>query len=169
MGLVSEDHSHRSPSHPFSLPPERDSKTEAHPLSFQRKRWDARANRAGNSCWTLGGSLALLPAHHPTSLRGGWHRLHSPESHCRVQALLPSGDRCPLDSASPLSAEEEQDSSQFNHSLLDAVGCACVPNSTSHFPCCLSSQIYLLPDVAYLAESAAHAGARFSYGFVAKS
>lgn len=83
--------------------------------------------------------------------------------------MLPSGDRCPLDSALPLSAEEKQDSSQFNHSLLDAVGCAYVPNSTSRFPCCLSSQIHLLPDVAYLAEPAAHAGARFSYGFAAKS
>lgn len=95
--------------------------------------------------------------------------MNSPKSHCRVQALLPSGDRCPMDSASPLSAEERQDSSQFNHSLLDAMGCAYVPNSTSHFPCCLPSQMYLLPDVAYLAEPAARAGDRFSYGFVAKS
>lgn len=74
-----------------------------------------------------------------------------------------------MDSASPLSAEEEQDSSQFSHSLLDAVGCPYVSNSSSDFPRCLSSQMYLLPDVAYLAESAAHAGARFSYVFVAKS
>lgn len=69
------------------------------------------------SHWTSGGSLALVPAH----LRGGWHRLHSSKSHCRIQALLPSSDRCPKDSASPLSAQEEQDSSQFSHSLLDDV------------------------------------------------
>lgn len=61
----------------------------------------------------------------PTILPLGRGRLHSPKCHCRVQALLPSGDRCPMDSASPLSAEEEQDSSQSKHSLLDAVGCAC--------------------------------------------
>lgn len=81
--------------------------------------------------------------------------------------MLPPDDRHPMDPAPPLSAGEK-DSFPSNSSLPNAVGrthvstAFCVP---SHFPDCLSDWIRLLPDVAHLAESVAHAAARFSQRF----
>lgn len=94
--------------------------------------------------------------------------MNSPKSSRRGQALLPPDDRCPMDSASPLSAEEEKVSFPFDRNLPGAVGQAHVPTALygpSNFPGCLSNRIHLLPDIAHLAESVAHAAARFSQRF----
>lgn len=72
-----------------------------------------------------------------------------------------------MGSAPPLSAGKK-DSFPSNSSLLDAMGCTHVSTALyipSHFPGCLSNWIHLLPDVAHLAESVAHAAARFSQRF----
>lgn len=72
-----------------------------------------------------------------------------------------------MGSAPPLSAEEK-DSFPSNSNLPDAVERTHVSTALyvpSHFPGCLSDWIRLLPDVAYLAESVAHAAATFSQRF----
>lgn len=70
--------------------------------------------------------------------------------------------------SAPLLSAAEKESFQSTSNLPDAVGCIHVSTALyvpSHFPCCLSNQIRLLPDVSHLAESVAHAAVRFSQGF----
>lgn len=60
---------------------------------------------------------------------------------------------------------EEKDGFLTNHNLMDAMRHAHVITAVygpSHFPACLAEEIHLLPDIAHLAESAAHAAAKFS-------
>lgn len=111
--------------------------------------------------------MALLPAHHPTSLRRGWpgcipQNVTAESKHCFHQVI---GVQWTL---LPLYLQKRNRTVPNPNTAYWMLWDVPVSNITSPFPCCLCSQIYLLPDVAYLAETAAHAGARVSCRFVAK-